>query len=91
MHRAAVEWILGLRPRGRVLRIEPCIPRGWKGFGMRWRHGAASYEIAVENPDGVCRGVVALELDGEALAIDPPEVPLRDDGAVHRVRVVLGG
>jgi cyclic beta-1,2-glucan synthetase len=46
------------------------------------------YEIAVENPQRRCRGVVAVELDG--VAVDPRKVPLLDDGSVHRVRAVLG-
>ena len=90
MYRAAVEWLLGFRLRGRVLRLEPCIPRAWEGFRMRFRHHSARYEIEVENPKRVCRGVATLELDGEVQPADPPEVPLADDGAVHRVRVVLG-
>jgi hypothetical protein len=42
----------------------------------------------VRNPDGVCRGVASVELDGEPVA--DGLVPLTDDGAEHRVEVVLG-
>jgi cyclic beta-1,2-glucan synthetase len=89
LHRAGVEWLLGVRLRGSRLVIDPCIPAAWPGFSVTLRHGAASYEIAVENPRGVCRGVEVLELDGVALA-DRSGVPLVDDAQVHRVRVVLG-
>ena len=47
------------------------------------------YEIAVSNPSGVNRGVVSLELDGEAYPAGDG-IPLADDGGTHRVRVVLG-
>jgi predicted transcriptional regulator YheO len=47
--------------------------------------------IAVENPHGVCRGVLSIKLDDEMLAADKNFlVPLVDDGVTHRVQVVLG-
>jgi hypothetical protein len=46
------------------------------------------YEITVENPERRTRGVMEAELDGAD--VDPGEVPLIDDGAVHRLRVVMG-
>ena len=49
-----------------------------------------AYEITVENPGGVCRGVAVLELDGVAVAVGTG-VALVDDGKIHQVRVVLGG
>ncbi len=89
LHRAGVEWLLGICRRGSRLSIDPCIPRAWPGFSAAFRHGSGRYDIVVENPNGVCRGVVSLELDGSALA-DRSGVPLVDDGKVHRVRVILG-
>ncbi|MDH5567702.1 MAG: hypothetical protein OEY15_13650, partial [Myxococcales bacterium] len=67
---------------------DPCIPRAWPGFEMVYKHRSARYDIAVENPQGVSRGVASVTLDGEALGA--ARVPLADDGAVHKVRVVLG-
>ena len=55
MYRAAVEWLLGFRLRGRLLRLEPCIPRAWEGCRIRYRYHSARYEIEVENPNRVCR------------------------------------
>ncbi len=89
LYRAGIECVLGIQLRGSRLVINPCIPAAWPGFLATFRHGAARYEIAVENPGGVCRGVSALELDGVALA-DRSGVPLNDDGNVHTVRVVMG-
>ena len=65
-------------------------PRHWPGFDIRFRHGASSYAIAVENPSHVNRGVAAAELDGVALPLKPLIIPLADDGKEHTVRVVLG-
>jgi cellobiose phosphorylase len=91
MYRVALEWSLGFRVQGANLVMDPCIPRHWPGFEIAYRYRSTRYEINVENPAGVCRGVVAIRLDDAML----PEgknflVPLVDDGATHRVKVVLG-
>jgi len=76
--------------RGWRLRLEPCIPRSWPRFQIMLRHGASRYEIVVENPQGVQRGVAAAELDGATITVRPLTVPLKDDRAVHRLQVRLG-
>jgi cyclic beta-1,2-glucan synthetase len=90
MQRAGVECILGLRIEGSVLRLDPCIPRSWPRFEITLRHGASGYEIVVENPQSVQRGVAAAELDGAKIAARPLSIPLKDDGAIHRLQVRLG-
>jgi cyclic beta-1,2-glucan synthetase len=88
LYRAGIESILGFRLQGEFFSIDPCIPKAWPGFEMVYKHRSARYEIAVENPQGVSRGVASATLDGKALGA--ARVPLADDGAVHKVRVVLG-
>jgi cyclic beta-1,2-glucan synthetase len=90
LYRTGVESILGLRLRGDTLALDPCIPGSWRGFEIVFRYRSSRYEIAVENPRGVSRGVAATELDGAALPLNAMQIPLSDDGATHRVRVVLG-
>jgi cyclic beta-1,2-glucan synthetase len=90
MYRAGVEWMLGIRKSGDSLSIDPCIPREWPGFQVRYRHGHSHYEISVENPLGVMRGVTAMEIDGKPLELSSHTVRLVDDGREHRVGVVLG-
>ena len=88
MYRAGLESILGLARHGSSFAIAPCIPGSWPGFRVRWRHGRSLYEIAVENPGRRNRGVAAATLDG--VAVNPNAIPLADDGAVHRLVVVMG-
>ncbi|MFI5373312.1 MAG: glycosyl hydrolase family 65 protein [Candidatus Rokuibacteriota bacterium] len=90
MYRAGLEWLLGFRLRGAVLHLDPCIPRGWRRFDITFRYHASRYEIAVENPSGVTRGIVSIEVDGIRRDVADGRVPLTSDGATHRVRVVLG-
>ena len=90
MYRAGLEWILGFRLRGRTLLLDPCVPRAWRSFDIVFRYHSARYDITVENPRGVTRGVTSVELDGAALPETPAQIPLSNDGAAHRVHVVLG-
>ena len=90
MYQAGIGSILGLRREGAFLLLAPCIPKHWPHFEIAFRHGTARYEITVENPGGVNRGIVHAELDGHALPAGPVRVKLCDDGKSHRLRAVLG-
>ncbi len=88
MYRAGLEWILGFRLRGESLCIDPCVPKAWPGFEITYRHRSARYDIVVENPEGVCRGVARAELDGAVLSGEPGVSPTgrrrRDPSRTHR-------
>jgi len=90
MYRAGLESILGFRLQGQTLLIDPCIPKTWPRFAIVFRYNSARYDIEVENPGGVSRGVVRAELDGVALCGNQARVPLVDDGMTHRVQIILG-
>ena len=87
-YRIALERLLGLRKEGSTLVLDPCIPRGWPGFEIVYRHGTSTYTISVENPLGVCRGVLSLKLDSTIVAGN--RIALADDGKAHAVQLVLG-
>ncbi|MDF3016858.1 MAG: glycosyl transferase, partial [Thermomicrobiales bacterium] len=88
LYRAGVEWMLGFRLRGATLCIDPCIPRHWSGYSIRFRYHSALYNIVVENPRHVSRGVTLAELDGTPL-IGRDNIPLVAAGE-HHIRIVLG-
>jgi cyclic beta-1,2-glucan synthetase len=90
MQRAGIESILGLRVRGGVLHLDPCIPKGWANYEMTIRTGSARYEITVDNAAGVSRGVSFAEIDGVEIPERPPRVRIADDRGVHRVHIRLG-
>jgi cellobiose phosphorylase len=88
LYRVALEAILGFHRAGDMLRIEPCVPPGWPGYELKYRHGSATYTVRVENSAGTGRGVRSVTLDGQL--VPGGVVPLRDDGRSHDVRVTLG-
>jgi cyclic beta-1,2-glucan synthetase len=90
LYRAGIEAILGLRLQGAFLLLDPCVPKAWPRFEITFKYRSARYEIAVENPQGVSRGVTYAALDGKPLPDGPARVPLVDDGEAHKVHMILG-
>jgi cyclic beta-1,2-glucan synthetase len=88
MYRVAVEALLGVQLQGDVLRLAPCIPRRWPGYRVVYTRGTTRWEIEVVNGgDAATPPVWRVEIDGRVIA--GADVPLVEDGGVHRVRVQL--
>jgi cyclic beta-1,2-glucan synthetase len=88
MYRAWVEEVLGLQIRGAQMQLNPVIPAAWSGFSLRYRHGEAVYAIQVENPDGVEKGVLRVEMDGQL--VSDGLIPLERGLVKHQVVVRMG-
>ena len=83
---SATRYILGIRPDYDQLKVDPCIPDSWDGFkAVRcWR--GAEYDIEVENPDHVQKGVKKIFFDGKETDI----IPACQEGSRHKVRILMG-
>ena len=77
-------YILGIRPSYRGLVIDPCLPSEWEEItARRWFRGAI-YEIEIDKPKGICKGVIELTVDGEPVSGNV--VPPHGDDEVHTVK-----
>jgi len=88
MYRIWLEEILGFKLRGDRFCLEPCLPKEWKAFSLRYIHGDSSYTVTVENPDGVSRGVVSIEVNGQKSA--DKWIALKDNGRNNRILIRMG-
>ena len=86
--RLGLEAILGLRRVEGELEIDPCIPSTWSGYEAVLRGDRGVCRIRVENPDGICRGVSEILLDGAP--VPDGRVPISALDGEHEVRVRLG-
>jgi cellobiose phosphorylase len=84
---AVSQYILGVRPDFEGLRIDPCIPHGWKGFSVIRVFRGDTVHITVQNPAGLCKGVHRMTVDGTA--VEGNLVPVFGDGKKHEVEVTL--
>lgn len=85
---AITQFILGIKPDYDGLVIDPCVPKGWKHYEIRRKFRDAEYDIVIDNPDGVSRGVKSLLLNGKP--VDGNLVPHQATGSVNKVEVTLG-
>ena len=83
---AITQFILGIKPAYNGLQIDPCICSQWKEYPVTRRFRGSLYEITVKNPDGACKGVREILLDGQPVAGNiVPCIP-----GDHKVIVQLG-
>jgi cellobiose phosphorylase len=83
---AITQYILGIRPAYDGLVVDPCICSEWKEYKIRRRFRGALYDIEICNPDGVCKGVRSIVMDGAA--IEGNLLPFAPGS--HNVTVILG-
>jgi N,N'-diacetylchitobiose phosphorylase len=84
---AATHWILGIRPGFEGLMIDPCIPAEWREFSVQRRWRGAQFQITVQNPRGVMKGVTEIILDGKPVS---GAIPPQAAGSNHEVLVIMG-
>ena len=78
MYTAALEHILGFQKYGDTLVMDPCIPKKWPGYAIRYKYIDTTYNINVRNPEGLNK------------AREGTVIKLVNDGKVHDIEVVMG-
>jgi cellobiose phosphorylase len=85
---AITQYILGIKPQYDGLEISPCIPAGWKKYTISRKFRGALYEIEIENPQGVNKGVKELLVNGKKM--EGNIIPIQKSGSTNKVTVKLG-
>ena len=86
-YKAGVEYILGIKIEKGILKINPCIPKDWKTFSVRYKWKNTLYNILVENPNGNEIGVKKVVIDGKEQSSN--EIRLQENAGVINVEVFL--
>jgi cellobiose phosphorylase len=82
------EYILGIRPGYHGLVLDPCLPKDWEAITARRWFREAIYEIEIDKPKGISKGVKRIVVDGKEL--EGNIIFPHADGEVHRVRLEMG-
>ncbi|MFO7447540.1 MAG: glycosyl transferase [Ignavibacteriaceae bacterium] len=82
------QYILGVRPDFKGLIIDPCIPDSWEKFKVIRKYRNSTYNITVNNPEHVSKGVKKICVDGKE--IKGNLIPDHNDGKEHNVTVEMG-
>ena len=87
-YQAGTKYILGVRPTYLGLEVDPCIPKDWPGFKVSRKFRGATYEIEVQNPERISKGVKSMLVDGHPVAGNI--IPMLERGKTYSVIVILG-
>ena len=84
---AITQYILGIQPDYDGLVINPCIPKDWNGFSITRKFRGTTFNIEIQNPNKISKGVKELWIDG--LKVEGNKVPLQNKKECN-VKVVMG-
>ncbi|MCD7731248.1 MAG: glycosyl transferase [Oscillospiraceae bacterium] len=84
---AISQYILGIIPDYDGLKIDPSIPKDWDGYEVSRTFRGAVYNVTIENPNHISKGVKSVTVDGKA--INGNILPVFTSGT-HEVAVVMG-
>ncbi|KIC96035.1 GH36-type glycosyl hydrolase domain-containing protein [Flavihumibacter solisilvae] len=82
MYQFIIEYLLGITKDADRLSVQPCIPSAWESFKVKYRFGAATYNITYINNRNPDHNYI-VRLNGEKQ--DEPIIPLVDTETVHEV------
>ncbi len=86
---AATQYILGIRPTLRGMKVEPCIDPAWEGFLVHRRWRGKLLRIEVQNPCRKSCGVSSLIVNGGR--IDGNVIPFEKLGERNEIKAVIDG
>ncbi len=81
------QYILGIQPDYKGIKINPCIPKDWKGYKITRQFRGATYNIEIKNPNGVNGGVNYMYVNGEKTK--GSTIPLMPEGTYY-IEITLG-
>ena len=88
VYQAATKYILGIIPTYNGLKIEPCIPKEWKTFKIKRVFRDSTYDITVDNPKNISKGIAEITIDGKK--IEGNILPVFKDKKAHYIKVIMG-
>lgn len=83
---AGIEYILGLKIENGVMKFEPCIPKDWKEYLIRYKWGKSIYNIKIKNPNQKNTGVEKVFLNGNEVANG---IRLDGNNRIFNVEVIM--
>ena len=63
----ATQYILGIQPDYRGLKIDPCMPSDWKEVKISRKFRKKDFTIVIRNKDGAQKGVKKITVNGEEI------------------------
>ena len=82
-YKTGIEYILGLHIKNKTLYINPCIPKEWKNYSIRYKYKNTLYNINIKNQDGKNTGVSKIVVDGENIDLTKGIILQENSGVIN--------
>ena len=83
---AGIQYILGLKIEKNIMSIQPCIPKNWEEYEMKFKYGESIYNIKVENKNGKNTGVNKVIVNGEEVE---NKIKLDNSGKIFNIEIKM--
>ena len=85
---AGIEYILGFKIKNNTIKINPCIPKDWKEYEIKYRYENAIYNIKIKNPEGKNKGVTKILVNGKEIEKENG-IKLEKSANVYNIEVIM--
>lgn len=83
---AGIQYILGLNIYHNTMSFNPCIPKFWDEYEIKYKFGNSIYNIKVKNPNGKNTGISQVVIDGNE---NENKIILDSSGKVFNVEIIM--
>lgn len=81
-----IQYILGLNVYHNYMSFNPCIPKDWEKFEIKYKFEESIYNIKVKNPDRKNSGISKVLIDGVECE---NKIQLNGNGKVFNIEVIM--
>lgn len=72
------------------IKIQPCIPKEWKEYEIKYRYKNAIYNIKVKNPEGKNTGISKIIINGKEIENGKENgIKLDERANVYNIEVIM--
>ncbi len=82
---AGIQYILGLNIKNHILTFNPCIPKDWNEFSIRFKYENSIYNIKIINQNN--GKITNMELNGKV--VEDKSIRLVADGKINDVKLYI--
>ena len=88
-YNAGIEYILGMKIENNTLKIEPCIPKDWKEYTLRYNYNNTIYNITVKNQNEKNKIDENSILFLNNIEQKSKQIPLEDNSGIKNILVEM--
>ena len=85
-YQAGIEYILGFKIEDNKIKFNPCVPKYWKEYSIRYKFERSIYNIKISNSEEN-NGKIKVVLDGKEYK---NEIQLDGSGKIFNIEVIIG-